>query len=207
MASDDQEHDTLRRALAGRPVWLAASTHPGEDGTLLDAHRAYLDARPDALLILAPRHPERADTLADEMKAGDWRFVRRSAGEVPAPRDQVWLADTLGEMSLWYRLADQAFIAGSLIDGIGGHNPVEATRAGCAVITGPFTASFDDIYAAYDARKALVVAADADAIAKVLQSDPAPRQAKAEQALSDLTSGAMEETLSALLSLLPGTSE
>ncbi|WP_421785734.1 3-deoxy-D-manno-octulosonic acid transferase [Hyphobacterium sp.] len=206
LSSNAVERDALRNALAGRPVWLAASTHAGEDGILLDAHRIILRDNPDALLILAPRHPERGDDLAAEISASGWHFARRSNGGIPESDDQVWLADTLGEMSLWYALADQAFIAGSLIDGIGGHNPVEATRLGCAVITGPYTASFDDVYTAYAEENALIVAADAEAIARALGSDPTRRHSNAEHALERLTSGAMEETLRALLTLVPGTS-
>ena len=205
ISANTAERETLRDALSGRPVWLAASTHEGEEGILLEAHRRLLRDAPEALLILAPRHPERGDSLAAHLEAEDWRYARRSAGQVPGQGDTVWLADTLGEMSLWYDLADQAFIAGSLIDGIGGHNPVEATRSGCAVITGPYTASFDDVYAAYATESAMIVAADADAIADALQSDPAGRMARAEQALERLTSGAMEETLRALLTLVPGS--
>lgn len=205
ISANTAERETLRDALSGRPVWLAASTHEGEEGILLEAHRKLLRDAPEALLILAPRHPERGDSLAARLEAEDWQYARRSAGQVPEQGDAVWLADTLGEMSLWYALADQAFIAGSLIDGIGGHNPVEATRSGCAVITGPYTASFDDVYAAYATESAMIVAADADAIADALQSNPARRMARAEQALERLTSGAMEETLRALLTLVSGS--
>ncbi|WP_420431222.1 3-deoxy-D-manno-octulosonic acid transferase [Hyphobacterium sp.] len=205
ISANSAERETLRAELNGRPVWLAASTHAGEENILLEAHRSLLHDAPEALLILAPRHPERGDLIAAHLETDGWQYARRSAGQVPDPGDAVWLADTLGEMSLWYALADQAFIAGSLIDGIGGHNPVEATRSGCAVITGPYTASFDDVYAAYASESAIIVAADADAIAEALLSDPSRRIARAEQALERLTSGAMEETLRALLTLVPGS--
>ncbi|MFW5660685.1 MAG: 3-deoxy-D-manno-octulosonic acid transferase, partial [Oceanicaulis sp.] len=117
----------------------------------------------------------------------------------------VWLADTLGEMGLWFALAPAAVVAGSYVDGIGGHNPIEATRAGAAVITGPYTASFDDVFAAYDAHMARTVCANSAETARaVLQiwAGEGPTAAAAERALSRLSGGALAATLDALCALL-----
>ncbi len=122
---------------------------------------------------------------------------------MPDTDTRVWLADTLGEMALWYALAGQAVIGGSLIDGIGGHNPVEATRAACPVISGPFTASFDDVFAAYRNRGGVAIAASPGEIAAALCEAGEDRLAGARHAVQELTGRAMDETLTAILSLLP----
>ena len=203
----------VREAVGGRPAWVAASTHAGEEETLIAAHAALLRDRPDALLILAPRHPERAGEIAGLLGREGLRFARRSAGETPDPGTPVWLADTLGEMALWFVAAPAAFIAGSLVDGIGGHNPLEATRAGAAVISGPHVASFEDVYAAYREHGGVLVADSAEEIAAAVRriwsgEGPAPEAAAA--ALAALSGGALDVTLDALEALLretPGTEE
>ena len=199
----DVQLNTIRSRLGERPVWLAASTHAGEDDILIAAHRRYLETRPEALLILAPRHPERGGDIASLMNAAGFTFARRSQDKFPEPATQVWLADTLGEMPLWYALADQAFIGGSLIEGIGGHNPVEATRAGCPIISGPYTASFDDVFAAYREHSGVVIAGSPEEIAAALCASTESRKAGAQYALLQLTGSAMDETLAAILSLMP----
>lgn len=195
--------DAVRAVLGERPVWLAASTHAGEEQILLQAHRQYLETRPDALLILAPRHPERGGDLANTVRAAGLTLAQRSRNELPDTGTQVWLADTLGEMTLWYALADQAVIGGSLKDGIGGHNPVEATRAGCPVISGPYTASFDDVFAAYRKHEGVAIAESPAEIAAALSDVTEDRLAGAQRALRELTGSAMDETLAAILSLMP----
>lgn len=209
--ADPPDAETLERfraAIGDRPVWLAASTHPGEDEIVLAAHQNLLKNYLNALLILAPRHPDRGDAMSDTLAAGDFAHARRSAGETPGPEHSVWLADTMGEMALWFALSPVAFIAGSLIDGIGGHNPVEATQGGAAVITGPFTASFDDVFGAYEAHDAVTRVAHADALSAAVatiwsgQSDTVPA---ARQAVKALSSGALTQTMSALRPMLTGT--
>lgn len=210
---DPEKLQAVREAVGGRPAWVAASTHAGEEETLIAAHAALLRDRPDALLILAPRHPERAGEIAGLLGREGLRFARRSAGETPDPGTPVWLADTLGEMALWFVAAPAAFIAGSLVDGIGGHNPLEATRAGAAVISGPHVASFEDVYAAYREHGGVLVADSAEEIAAAVRriwsgEGPAPEAAAA--ALAALSGGALDVTLDALEALLretPGTEE
>jgi 3-deoxy-D-manno-octulosonic-acid transferase len=199
---DHAQMATIQAAIGARPVWLAASTHAGEEEILLNAHKEHLAARPDALLILAPRHPERGDHVSHLIADAGLTSARRSRGEVPDPAIQVWLADTLGEMTCWYAAADQAFIGGSLKPGIGGHNPIEATRSGCPVMTGKYTASFDDVFATYQANAGVVVVNTAQDILGALASPTRDRLDGANRALQELTGDAMGETLTAIQSLL-----
>jgi len=202
--SDPAALEAARAAIDGRPVWVAASTHPGEEETLIAAHQIIRQSLSDALMILAPRHPERGLAVASILEDAKVSFARRGAGDAPGAGDEVWLADTLGEMPLWYALAPVAFIAGTLKPGIGGHNPVEATRAGAAVVTGPHAESFADVFDAYDRAGARLVAATPEAVAEaVLRArGDATLAPSASRALTELSGGAMETTLNALLRLL-----
>jgi len=123
----------VQAALGRRERWFAASTHPGEEASLLAAHQTLLHHHPDLCLILAPRHPERADRIAAQITEAGLTLSRRSAGE--GPTAQVYLADTLGEMGLWYRAAPLTFVGGSLTPN-GGHNPWEGAALGCTLLTG-----------------------------------------------------------------------
>lgn len=206
-APDAAELERVRTALGNRRVWLAASTHEGEDAIVLDAHRHLLAEHPGALLILAPRHPERADAVARLIADHGLSAVRRSQGRLPDAHCTVWLADTLGEMMLWYALAPASLVAGSLVPDIGGHNPVEASRAGTAVITGPHTASFDDLFAAYRRHGAVLDAASADEIASAVNrvwAGQGPRPETAEAALAEASGNALATTLDRLEALLEG---
>jgi len=137
---DAAELARLQEAIGARPVWLAASTHPGEEAVAGAVHRALSAAHPGLLTIVAPRHPERGAEVAAELAA-----PRRSLGAAP-PGGGLWIADTLGELGLLYRLAPVVFMGRSLI-GRGGQNPLEAARFGCAVVVGPHTGNFDAVVA------------------------------------------------------------
>ncbi len=142
-----REDDRVEMAgiLAGRPVWLAASTHEGEERMVLQAHKLAMRFSPRLLLILVPRHPERGDEIASLLQAENWRFTRRAADEVPVDEASVYLADTMGELGLWYRLSPISFVGGSLV-AIGGHNPFEPAALGSAILHGPYVTNFVDIY-------------------------------------------------------------
>lgn len=203
---DAQALAEARAALDGRPVFTAASTHAGEEAILARAHAQILKTRPDALMILAPRHPARADEAGEAVRAQGLTYVRRSLDEAPGDGVAVWLADTMGEMALWYAVSPAAVIGGSFIDDIGGHNPVEATRAGSAVITGPYAASFADVYAAYRAHDAVLTAAASDEIADAVLAvwdGRGPDPAAGERAITSMTGGALARTAAAILDLLP----
>lgn len=195
-------------SLGGRPSWVAASTHASEDEIVLTAHENLLASYPDALLILAPRHPERGDEISDSLASHNLNHKRRSQGEFPGPNESVWLADTLGEMPLWFSACRAAFIGGSLIEGIGGHNPVEATQCGASVVTGPFTASFDDVFQAYEAQNAVVRVSNPDELAAAIAAiwnGSGPKPEAGHDAIRDLSSGALSNTLKALQPMLTGT--
>ncbi len=125
-----------QRNLGVRPVWAAGSTHEGEDQQVLDAHARVCAKFPTALLILAPRHPQRFDAVAALLERGGWRYARRSAGMPVATEMQVLLLDTIGELLAFYGAADVAFVGGSLVE-IGGHNLLEPAALKLPVLTGP----------------------------------------------------------------------
>ncbi len=140
-ASVIEQVEVMRRHWAGRPVWIAASTHEGEEEIALAAHARILRRLPDALLVLVPRHPERFERVVSQIIRAGHQPVRRSAGELPGVDDPVYLADTMGELPVLIGAADVAFIGGSLAR-VGGHNMLEAAAQGVPVCFGPHTFNF-----------------------------------------------------------------
>ncbi len=136
---------TEKQCLGDRPVWIAGSTHPGEPELLIAAHNKVRETMPDAVLIIAPRHPEQFDKVAQLLDEQGVTFSRRSQGAHQG--EAVLLADTLGELTMLYGAVDVAFIGGSLITR-GGHNPLEACAHGVAVLSGKHTFNFDHVYPA-----------------------------------------------------------
>jgi 3-deoxy-D-manno-octulosonic-acid transferase len=194
---DEAELRRLRDALADRPVWLAASTHPGEEALVLDAHRALAADHPGLLTIIAPRHPDRG--------AGIPADGYRSRGDPPTTG--VWVADTLGELGLLYRLAPIAFVGRSLLPPGGGQNPLEPARLGCAIAVGPHAGNFSDHVAMLAAAGALTVVHDAAELARwadALLRDPARRDAmgQAAGAAVELHGDLPYRTAAALLELM-----
>ena len=189
----------LRKALGDRSVWCAASTHAGEEDIILAAHRDI-----GRLLILVPRHPDRAVQIAQLCTQAGFVTARRSAGDAIAPETQVYLADTMGELGLWYRIAPVAFIGGSLAT-VGGHNPYEAAQLDTAIIHGPHIENFALIYAALGAAGAAKPVLDADTLAQAVQAIDAPVQEQmvraAHAVLKDGT-GATKAALDAILKKL-----
>ena len=145
---DKQSLQEVQTALQDRPVWAACSTHPGEEAEVLKAHVELLKTHPDLCLILAPRHPERGAEVATLITEYNLNYSQRSAGALP--KAQVYLADTLGELGLWYEIAPFAFIGGSL-NPVGGHNPFEAAHANTAVISGIYVTNFAESYGILEA--------------------------------------------------------
>jgi 3-deoxy-D-manno-octulosonic-acid transferase len=140
-ASVEEQVEVLRREWGGRPVWIAGSTHEGEDEQVLAAHRAVLARFPNALLILVPRHPERFDRVAALCRRETLASARRSRGEPASPHIAVYLGDTMGELPVMLGSADVAFIGGSLVP-TGGHNMLEAAAQGVPVCFGPHLFNF-----------------------------------------------------------------
>lgn len=167
LPSDEAERARLTRLLQGRPLWLAASTHPGEEGACLDAQLQAGRSLNRLLLILAPRHADRGDEVAALIQSRGLRYARRSCGQDPDAESQVFLADTMGELGLWYRLAPVSFVGGSLAD-IGGHNPFEPAALGSAILHGPHVHNFADIYERLDKAGGARAVPDAAALSAVL---------------------------------------
>ncbi|MFX0541355.1 3-deoxy-D-manno-octulosonic acid transferase [Roseovarius sp. S4756] len=163
---DSEMLESLRNTVAQRPVWVMASTHPGEEEVAIAAHRSVLARHPGALMILVPRHPERAGSIARQLTDAGLGHTRRSEGAQigDAP---VYLADTLGEMGLWYRLAPLVCVGGTFVP-VGGHNPFEVAHGGAAVLHGPLYANFTEGYAQMDAAGAAREVADAAALGAAL---------------------------------------
>lgn len=164
-----REHGELLRTSwgTGRHVWVAASTHPGEDELLLDVHRKILAKYPDALLVLTPRHPERFDDVAALVDRQGFSYCRRSENPVCRQQSQVYLGDTMGELTVFLAAADVAFVAGSLMP-VGGHNVLEPASLGLPVIVGPHMKNFLAITQLMLDAGALVQVADSNELARVL---------------------------------------
>lgn len=202
LPADPQRLSVLSGAAGGRPVLLAASTHPGEDEVVLRA----VAGVSEALLVIVPRHPERGEAVA--ALANTSRSVaRQSAGQAFGETD-VFVADVLGELGLWYRLAAGAFIGGSLAVGPGGHNPVEAAQLGCPIASGPRVDNWASVYAPLVAAQACRMTANAEdlsvAFADFAAGSPQVRDAAARAAsLFAGEAGALRDAVSALTALVP----
>lgn len=206
---DAGELDALRRALGHRPVWLAASTHPGEDEQIIEAHLGLAADFPGLVTIIVPRHPERGAAIAAIARSAGLDVTQRSVDHAMPSEGGVLVADTLGELGLFYLLVPVAFIGGSLVPR-GGQNPIEAVKLGSAILHGPDVPNFAEVYAALDAAAGAIVVADAAAIAasvRHLLSDEPARLRQCEQALSALQplSGALARTVEALEPFLSPT--
>lgn len=159
--------EVLREQIARRPLWVAASSHDGEDPAISAAHRLLTATRPEALLILVPRHPERGDQIEGLLKSEGWQVARRSKGQTPDAKTQIYLADTLGETGLWYHLAPIVFVAGSFCPA-GGHNPYEPAHFDCAILHGPLYANFSLAYRGLSRAGACLEVEDATALGLTL---------------------------------------
>lgn len=142
---DETDLDAIREMIGSRPLWLAASTHPSEEEVILSAHRLLSEEFPDLLTIIAPRHPTRGAEVMDLSGAERLKAQRRSQTPEIKTDTQIYIADTLGELGLFYRLSNVAFVGGSILKK-GGHNPLEPARLGCSILHGPYTFNFDETY-------------------------------------------------------------
>lgn len=174
LPADAKKMVALEEQVAGRPKWLAASIHPGEDAIIAQAHLLLKEKFPNLLTLVVPRHPERGALMQETFSLSGLWVNRRAAGDALAPQAEVYIADTLGELGLFYRLAPAVFIGGSLVPH-GGQNPLEPARLGCALLFGPHMFNFADIAGglkAADAAKEVSDAATLAAALKTLLSDP-----------------------------------
>ena len=206
-AADPAALDRLREAVGTRPLWLAASTSPDEDALLIDVQRTLQGQRPDLLAIVVPRHVDRGGALADAAAAAGLRVARRALGQPPDPATQLYVADTMGELGSFYRLARAVFVGKSLAGEGGGQNPLEPAALGCAVLHGPRVGNFVDIYRDLDRLGGAMEVVDGLALASALRIllDDGPRRDAMGRAASDAARagrGATNRTLAALRPLL-----
>jgi 3-deoxy-D-manno-octulosonic-acid transferase len=203
------EENTLaafRKALSERPLFLAAQTHQGEEETILRAAKIVHTTHPQALIILVPRHPDRGKSVATIAKSHGFSVTRRAEGDLPTPDTQVYVADTLGELGLFYRVAQFVFLGASLVPQ-GGHNPLEAAILGASVLTGPHFENFQEAFDALLCAQGNEPVGTAEQIAQevtTLLSEPRKASARGEQAKQTVAqlAGALEHTLDAAEELL-----
>ncbi|MCS6855448.1 MAG: 3-deoxy-D-manno-octulosonic acid transferase [Elioraea sp.] len=209
LPADEGELARLSALFGSAPVWVAASTHPGEEEQVLAAHTLARRAVPDLRLILAPRHPERGAEVAALARSLGFSATRRSLGEQPtAP---IWILDTLGELGLAYRLGLGAFVGGSLVPK-GGQNPLEPARLGLPVALGPHTEHFAEIVSGLLSAGAASLVRDPDTLSAWvgrLAGEPAWRQAsgRAAAAFAAPHQRVLDRTVEALLRLVPRETE
>ncbi len=202
---DEAALAALRDVVQGRPVVVAASTHAGEE-TLVATAAAGCDPRP--LLVVVPRHPERGAEAAQALAAAGWRAGRRSLGATPTSEGDAYVADSLGELGLFYRLGDVVVMGGSLIKGFSGHNPLEAARLGSPVISGPHMDAFAETYADLLAERAVLIAHDGPELGTALSAlvkEPSLARALGERgrAFCERAPEGFEDLWASLLQRLP----
>jgi len=195
-----------RRQAPQRPVWVAGSTHEGEESILLEAHAALRRSRPDALLIMVPRHPGRFAEVGQLLDRRGVGWIGRASGADVTPGIHVLLGDTMGELMIFYAAADVAFVAGSLVP-VGGHNLLEPAALGKPILTGPFNFNGDDIFQKLLEAGAVTTTEDASALAgrlEILLGDAAARREQGARGLAVLEAnrGAMRRLLALLEPLL-----
>jgi 3-deoxy-D-manno-octulosonic-acid transferase len=193
---------TLQRAVAGRPVIAAASTHAGEEEVVIEAHARLRTSFPDLLTLIAPRHPERGPGVADLAASQGLNAALRSRAELPKRTTQIYVADTVGELGLFYRLAPAVFIGGSLIRH-GGQNPIEAAKLRCAIVHGPHVWNFAEIYDALDNAHGSELIDDADRLTAYFAAwlndpDACARVADAGHRVVETLGGGLDRTLASL---------
>ena len=190
---------TFRARFPGRPVWIAASTHPDEEGAALGIDRHLRTRWPDLLMLWAPRHPERFRAATQQALDTGLRVATRTLTILPDAADDAFVIDTLGELTMFYACADVAFVGGSL-QAVGGHNLLEPAAVGAAIVTGPHLHNFADIAAQLEAAQAVRIEADASAVAEAIEGllADAPSRARmtdAARALVEQGRGALQRTL------------
>ncbi len=209
LAADGATLEAMRQAIGDRPVWLAASTHPGEEEICAVVHRELAQRFRRLLTIVAPRHPARGPALAERLLPEYGPAPRRAAGDMPTAETALYVADTMGEMGLLLRLAPVVFVGGSLVEH-GGHNPNEAAQLDCAILYGPHMTNFPEMTRQLEGAGAARMVGDgaelAAALARLL-SDPeaAAGQARRARAVAESNRGVIDQVMAALEPLLNRT--
>ncbi len=202
LPADDAALRRLMDTVGTRPRWLAASTHPGEEALVGRVHLSLKPAHPGLLTIIAPRHPERGPEIARALAAMGLSVARRGAGEWPRASDDIYVADTMGELGLFFRAADIVFMGKSL-SATGGQNPLEPARLDCAILFGPHMENFAEVAAhLLDGGGALRIADEAALVRAVggLLSDAnaRTRMAAAAKATAMAEAGVLDAVMAAL---------
>ena len=200
--ADPQKLERLMSLTRGRPVVVAASTHPGEEEILIETHGTLAGFFPHLLTVVVPRHPDRGPPIWRLVDAAGLKASLRSRDEMPVASTDIYVADTMGELGLFYRLAGAVFMGGSLVPH-GGQNPIEAVKLGASIVHGPHVFNFTDVYDALDSAGGARTADGQEALAKQLGqllANPEAREAMmaaSERVVAEL-GGALERTLAAL---------
>ena len=207
LPADRRELAELSGLASGRQIWIAASTHDGEERIAAAAHKRLAQVFPDALTLIAPRHPERGGEILRDLEALGLVCALRSRGGRPGPGISVYICDTIGELGLFYRLAGVVFVGKSFAGG-GGQNPIEPARLASAILHGPMVGNFRDVYAALDeAGGALEIARPEDLgdalVALFANASRLRAMARAAGDAVERRAGAVERSMRALAPLLP----
>lgn len=200
--ADRTKLDRLMAVTRGRPVIAAASTHAGEEELVVAAHRKLAAYLPALVSVIIPRHPKRGGEIAGMVANAGLQVALRSREQLPSAQTDVYVADTIGEMGVFYRFAPIVFMGGSLIEH-GGQNPIEAIKLGAAILHGPHVHNFTEVYGALDRTGG---ARQVDSVEMLVRqfgqwlSDSALRQQSSDAAMAvvDRLGGALERTLAAL---------
>ncbi len=163
--ADPAETGKIITAIGKRPVWLAASTSGSEELIVAKVHKKLSEKYPDILTIIVPRHPERSKDISEILRAENLNFTRRSKGEGIENDTQIYLADTIGELGIFYRVSGIVLMGGSLVNH-GGQNPLEPARLDCAIVTGPNIYNFKDIYAEMLLNDCVIIIKDENELAE-----------------------------------------
>jgi len=176
LPADPQALAQLKAAIGTRPLWVLASSHEGEEEIAIAAHRRLAARFPDLLTVIVPRHIKRGGAIVEIAESAGLAVSLRSSGLPPSPKDDVYVADSMGELGIWYRLTAIACVGGSLVP-IGGHNPIEAAQLGCALLYGPHMFTVAGVAAELQAENAAMIVNDdkglADTIAWLLEDKAA----------------------------------
>ena len=200
----------FRSLVGARPVWIAASTHEGEEAAVIAIHKRLRALWPDLLLLWAPRHPERFPRVAELAQSNGWKVAMRRGSAWPSPSDDVFVIDTMGELMAFYACADVAFVGGSL-QAIGGHNLLEPAAVGTAMVTGPHLHNFVEISRRLQEAGALEIRDDPDSVATAIEEllgNAASREAMATagRLLVEQGRGALVRTLQMIEADVPSAS-
>ena len=201
LGDQPEKRKAMQAALQNRPIWLAASTHAQDEIDVFKAHKQILQSHPDTCLILAPRQPDRAARILNHAHDLGFQATILQDGTSDLAGIEIAIIDRIGELGVWYRLADRCFIGGSLAD-VGGHNPYEPARLNCAITHGPNIQNFADDYAAFHAAGGARKVLDANDLATALADPDLLATRKAAAQVAEQGKQALTQTAQRLVALL-----